>query len=186
MGSQRQNMLLGILALLLLAWFWSPDLDNPLDQRPPAARDPVVSSYLTDSRSHTHDESGQLVEILAAQRVEHLERENLSEFIQPRYYAHDGHDRSWSLSAHHGTLRHEEEVMALRESIILTNDQSGGTLTTQALDLDLRERIATSQEPVTIRWADNQVTADGMRANLTTEVIRLEPNVESLYVPAGR
>lgn len=186
MGGLRQNLLLGVLAALLLAWFWAPSLDNPLDQRPAGTDQPRVTTYLTDSRSLTYDESGQLIEILAAERVAYRELEDISELTEPRYYAHDGNDRSWSLVARRGTLRHAPEILMLRRDIVLTNDQSGGTLSTESMNLHLRRRTALSMVPVTLRWDGNQTTAEGMRADLVAEVIQLEPNVESLYVPSGR
>lgn len=186
MGGLRQNLLLALLALLLLAWFWAPNLDTPLDQRAAARQQPSVTTYLTDSRSQAYNEAGQLVEILAAERIAYRDVDDTSELSQPRYYAHDGDDRSWSLVAQRGTLRHATEILSLNQDILLTNDQSGGTLATRALTLNLRSKTATSMVPVTFTQANNRVTADGMRADLTAQVIHLEPNVESLYVPPGQ
>lgn len=182
----RQNLLLGILALLLLAWFWTPSLDNPLDQSAADIDQPEVTTYLVDSRSHVYDESGQLIEILAAERVAHRDPENISELTEPRYYAHDGDNRSWSLVARQGTLRHATEVLLLRRDVLLTNDQSGGTLSTHSMNLHLKRRTALSMVPVMVRWGDNWIRANGMHVDLAAEVIQLEPNVESLYVSTTR
>lgn len=183
MGNLRQNLLLGTLTLVLMAWFWMPSLDNPLDPGQPAIDAATVSTYVTDSRRRAYDETGQLAEILEATRVEHRDDTDVAELDQPRYYAHHGDNRSWSLRAQQGTLQHDSGVLLLRRDVLLKNDQSGGTLSASAMRLNLRSRLAVSWVPVTIRWNGNNITADGMQADLVAETIQLEPNVESLYVP---
>jgi LPS export ABC transporter protein LptC len=122
---------------------------------------------------------------MEAARIEHFSREDVSDLEQPSFYSHDGNNRTWSASAERGRLKHRTSVLILRRDVVLSNDQSGGTLRAEAMTLDLRLRTARSKVPVTAQLGSDVLRADGMFADLANETILLQPNVEGIYVPTG-
>ena len=51
------------------------------------------------------------------------------------------------------------------------------------MTLDLKAKTAISRVPVAMTEGANRIDAQGMEADLITERVRLQPNVESIYVP---
>ncbi len=55
---------------------------------------------------------------------------------------------------------------------------------TEAMRINLDKKTAFSKVPVTMTQWLNTIKAQGMTADLNKERIRMNPNVESVYVPA--
>ena len=53
---------------------------------------------------------------------------------------------------------------------------------TDAMVVELANKVATSENPVLIIQGENRTRADGMIADLEKERFELKPNVESVYV----
>ncbi|MBN7795345.1 LPS export ABC transporter periplasmic protein LptC [Parahaliea mediterranea] len=176
------QVFVAITLVLLASYYWSPGGSPDADPATVARRQALAQTYLYDTRSWEYDEDGALTEALEASRAEYYARRKVSELTQPRFYSHDGNDRTWSASADRGIYRHRAEVLQLRSSVNLSNDQTGGVLNTQAMTLNLKNNTATSKVPVTITQGPNTIRADGMEADLNLERIVMKPNVESTYV----
>jgi len=185
MGVGKRTWLLGAALIALAVWYWSLVGGGAIDRSPLPGDVELAQTYLVNTRSMSFAEDGALAEVMEAARIEHFGREDVSELQQPRFYSHDGNDRTWSASADHGTLTHRNSLLLLRRNVLLGNDQSGATLETQAMTLDLKLRTATSHVPVSAQMDDNILRADGMFADLTNETILLQPNVEGTHVPTG-
>jgi lipopolysaccharide export system protein LptC len=185
MGAGKRAWLLGAALIALAVWYWSLVGGGAIDRSPLHGDVELAQTYLVNTRSMTFAEDGTLAEVMEAARIEHFAGEDVSELQQPRFYSHDNNNRTWSASADQGTLTHRNSVLILRRQVLLGNDQSGATLETQAMALDLRRRTATSHVPVTAQMGGNILRADGMFADLTNETILLQPNVEGTYVPTG-
>ncbi len=185
MGARKRTLLLAAALAVLSLWYWSLVEEVSSVRSPQPGAEEVVQTYLVNTRSLTFAEDGALAEVMEAARIEHFRLEDVSELRQPRFYSHDGNDRTWSARADQGTLTHRDGRLVLRRNVVLSNDQSGATLQTQAMALNLRLRIARSQVAVTAILDGNTLRADGMFADLANETILLEPNVEGTYVPTG-
>lgn len=185
MGSGKRAWLLAVILTFLAAWYWTLVGDGVIDRPAPQADAELVQTYLINTRSVSFAEDGALAEVMEASRIEHFDGEDVSEIDQPGFYSHDGNNRTWSASAESGRLQHASSVLFLQRNVVLSNDQSGGTLQSEAMTLNLRLRTAESKVTVTAKLGDNVLRADGMFANLVDETILLKPNVEGTYVPTG-
>lgn len=183
MGTGRRTVLLAAVLAALAVWYWSLVGDGAIERSPLRGDTALVQTYLVNTRSMAYAEDGALAEVMEASRIEHYGREDVSELQQPRFYTHDGNNRTWSAMADHGRLKHRTSILILRRDVVLSNDQSGGTLQAEAMTLNLRLRTATSRVTVTAQLDGNILRADGMFADLANETILLEPNVEGTYVP---
>ena len=180
------QIMLGISIALATFYFWQPaDLRTP-DAETAERRNDLPKTYLHNIRRWHYDEKGQLADIMEAVQAQDFASTRETLFSQPRIYSHDGNDRTWSASAEEGRMRHGPQTLYLRRKVQLLNDQTGARLDTRAMTLNLRNKTAVSRVPVTITQGENQTRADGMVADLNLEQIRLQPNVESIYVPPPR
>ncbi len=185
MISRKLQALAAVTVILVAGYYWGASGDLSPDRGLLGAQEQLVQTYLVNSRSWSYAEDGTLSEVMEADRVEHFAWDDVSELERPRFYSHDGNDRTWSATADSGQLKHQPEILVLRKNVLLTNDQAGATLETRVMTVNLRHKTAVSRVPVTVRQADNWLQADGMEVDLRSETMHLQPNVESFYVPTG-
>lgn len=176
------QLLLALALGLAASYYWEPKAGKAPDPETTARQKSLPKNYLENTRTWSYDEHGQLSEILEAASAEHFPQRNESLLEQPRYYSHHGDDRTWSAQATRGRYVHNRELLILRDGVDLTNDQTGGRLTSESMTLNLVKKTARSQVPVLITQGPHQTRADGMLAHLDREQIRLLKNVESTYV----
>jgi lipopolysaccharide export system protein LptC len=178
------QVLLAIALVLLASYYWQPGGSLDADPDTVKRQMSLAKTYLYEARSWEYAEDGALKEILEASRMEYFGRRHLSELRDPRFYSHDGHDRTWSATAEKGRFKHRQDLLLLNRNVVLSNDQTGGRLTTRHMSVNVKTKIATSSTPVTVIQGENVITADGMVADLKRERIEMAPNVESTYVQA--
>ncbi|WP_162300002.1 LPS export ABC transporter periplasmic protein LptC [Kineobactrum sediminis] len=181
----RLQILLGLALALVAGYYWIAGGDGATDSAALIRENQPVSTYLVNSRSWSYAVDGSLAEVMEADRVEHFGMEDVSLLMRPRFYSHDGNDRTWTASADRGRLVHATNILALQDDVLLINDQTGGTLETQSMQLNLEQKTATSTTPVTVRQDTSILRAGGMFADLNRQTIQLRPNVESVYDPTG-
>jgi LPS export ABC transporter protein LptC len=178
----RLQLLLALALVLAASYYWEPSPDPVADQKTVARRLSLPQTYLLDTRSWAYSEEGRLTEIMEASRAEHFPPEDYTLMEAPRFYAHNRDNKTWSASASLGRFRHKFQRLTLSQDVTLTHDQTGTRLETKKMSIDLAQKIATSEKPVTITQGLNQTQARGMVANLELEEILLAPEVESIYV----
>lgn len=176
------QVLVAIGLVLAGSYYWRPGGNPAADPEIIALQKALPKTYLTNTRSWLYNDSGELTEVLEASKVEQFSPRDVSVLASPRYYSHNGNDRTWSASADQGRFHQRNQILYLRENVLLTNDQTGGQLEARAMTVDTRNKTAKSKVPVKIRQGTSTIQADGMLADLNQERIQMMPNVESTYV----
>lgn len=177
------QLLLALTLILAASYYWQASTDPAADSATSARRRSLPQSYLETTRSWSYSREGMLANILEAERAEYFSAGQETVLQAPRFYAHNGDDKTWSAAAATGRFDHRSETLVLDEDAVLVHDQSGGRLETGAITIDVNARVATSTAPVTLTQGFNRTSARGMVANLEDETILMTPNVESTYVP---
>lgn len=176
------QLLLALALGLAASYYWEPQAGKAADPETTARQKSLPKNYLENTRTWSYDEQGQLTEIMEAANAKHFPQRNESLLEEPRFYSHHGDDRTWTAKATAGRFIHNDQLLILRDGVNLTNDQTGGKLTSESMTLDLSKKTAASLLPVLITQGTHQTRADGMLAHLDLEQVRLFNNVESLYV----
>ena len=181
----RPILFLALLASLAAAglYFWNSG--EPQESEASLAQKNLAKTYLVNTRSLRYGERGALTEILEATSVRYFPNQNHSVLVAPKYYSHNGNDRTWSVVSDTGRFLDNRELLFLQGNVVLTDDQNEGRLYTEAMQINLQKKTARSRVPVTLKQGLNTITADGMLADLNKEQIRLTPNVESIYAPVS-
>ena len=177
------QILLALTLILAANYYWNPQTAQSPDPQTSIRQQELPQTYLEVVRGWTFDEEGKLTDIVEAEHVEQFPRRKVSMITQPRFYAHSGDDKTWSATAEKGRGDDHNERLLLRKNVVLIHDQSGTRMNTQALDIELESKIASSQKKVTIVQGNNRTTADGMVVRMEDETITMKPNVESIYAP---
>ena len=176
------QLLLVLLVISGLTYLWSPASRDIPDPATAQRLEQLPKTYLEDIRSWVYDDRGQLSEVMDAGSAEVFAASGETLFRNPKLYSHHADDRTWSATALHGRMYDDNEMLELRDSVVLVSDQTGGRMETDIMVVELVNKVATSETPVLILQGENTTRADGMIADLERERIELKPNVESLYV----
>ncbi len=182
MQKNALQIMLALALVLVAGYYWLPGGNPQLDEDVAEKRRSLPKNYARNARSWEYNEDGSLKEILEAEQVEYFAGRKMSELTQPRFYSHDGNDRTWSVTAERGKFQHRSETLQLLRNVVMHNDKTGGTLKSMAMTIEMKQRTAIARVPVTITEGDYLIRADGMTADLTTERVILAPNVETTYV----
>lgn len=95
------------------------------------------------------------------------------------YFPEDA--RAWVMTADSGTLPPGGHLVELAGDVRLTGATVAATrpavVRTEHLELDVDRSLAVTQEPVRIELAPHSVTANGLRADLKRDTLRLESAV---------
>lgn len=176
------QVLLALSLALAANYFWDPSPAPIPDPDTSARQQALPRTYIQSARTWTFDEEGNLNDILEAQRVEQFPQRRQSTMVEPRFYSHSQNDKTWSASAKRGLFFEVSQRLVLRNKVVLSHDQSGTRMNSNALDIYLKTRTAQSKRKVIITRGKNRTTADGLLADLDRETLELKPNVESIYV----
>lgn len=142
----------------------------------------LPKTYLEGSRVSSYNEEGALTDVLEAASAVFYPSMKESVLTSPRLYSHNLRDDTWSVSSDSGLFNHKREMLTLNNNVVLINDTNKVQLSTETMYIDFRKNIASSKVPVLITHGESSTRAEGMVANLESQVVRLEPNVETIYV----
>ncbi len=176
------QLLLAITLILAASYFWESTTGLKPDPDSRAGHRELPQTYLEQTSTWAYSEQGVLTQILEAAAAENFAHSDETVMHAPRFYAHNGDNKTWSASAADGRFNHGPGKLLLTSEVTLSHDQSGGRLETGEMTIDVKNKIATSDKPVTIVQGPHVTHADGMVAHLEEETILLSPNVESTYV----
>jgi lipopolysaccharide export system protein LptC len=181
----RRQLSLSLVLAIVLAVYVSLQGSRELSLGPPPTRTDteIAGTYVESLRRQRFGETGKLLDIMEARRLARYPDRAEADLTEPRYFTHDGNDRTWSMSAEHGLYREGANMLLLDTDVLLFNDQTAARFETSSLRINIKAKTARTEEPVRMTQGDNLTTADGMFANLVTELIALQPRVFTRYVP---
>jgi lipopolysaccharide export system protein LptC len=93
----------------------------------------------------------------------------------------------WALSADHGSVRENNEHIALSGDVKVVGVLPGATdlaqIRTERLSFDTRSEIATTDDPVTLIWGGRELYGTGLTASLKDRQVKLESGVHGRFIP---
>lgn len=147
-----------------------------------AGQQTVPKTYLVNPRTSSFDKNGALTEVLEAKTATYYPDKTESLLDSPRLYSHNLDGDTWSATSDIGRYEIGGKTLTLSNNVILTSDTNQVQLTSQRMMIDFKRNRATSPVPVTITHGASSTIADAMVADLDAQTVRLQSNVESVYV----
>lgn len=174
-----------ILALLLYVPSWMsppPEVSQEQDIR---ALTPTYKAKNITTR--IYDEAGHLSHQVFAKSMEHYDLLGFVLFSEPEYTLYtDDTSQPWHLHADEGTL-YDNNLIHLESNVSITNEDNDNfvrSISTEFIEINLKTKIATSNEPMIIKGVNFVVTGNGFNANLETKQYELSHHVETIYTPS--
>jgi LPS export ABC transporter protein LptC len=141
--------------------------------------------YLNGAMLEQTDETGRVeLRVTAANAVQDpASRIVRAESLTVEYFLDA--PRTWVMTSRTGELPQDGQIIKLQGDVRLTGGGMPGgvpaVIRTDHLTLDVDRSIASTRDPVRIEMGKNAVTARGLHADLKTDRLRLESNVNGRY-----
>lgn len=175
---------LGVLLCAVLSFWLLQNLettDRAMKRSP--AHEPDY--YLENMVRRTTGESGELMNVLTAERVTHFPDDDSTELASPHLEIYNGATEPWHVIAERGWINSGNDVVLLHGEVEIWRLGADGGRTYQVLTTELRvlprEQYAETDNPTIIVGPSTVTHAIGMRANLAHDRLELINRVRSRY-----
>ena len=148
-------------------------------------------------QSNTYNPSGQLSHVIKADRMEHYDSLNVTNFEQPNYtiypktgstlnkVASDEKNQAapWQLSANEATLYKNNRVILNHRVRLKATDKDSliQEIHCKYLELDLNTNIISSEQTVMVQGKDFTMYGSGLIIDLNTKQMTLTEHVRTIY-----
>lgn len=143
--------------------------------------DAVISDVRLSRFNHVGDRN----QVLTANVALQFESIQLTTFEEPKVFTLTTDGAEWLARSHQGSLKKQEHLRlydAVRVDFKpIDPDSDNYYLTTQALDINLIDEIATSEDPSEMFSSYDHVISQGFRLDLKTKKLDLTPNVQGFH-----
>ena len=180
-----------VITLALLAGIVLLNLDR--EREAPVAAVPVVNEneeadyYGDQLYRRVYNASGQLEQSFRTASLQHFPQSAVSHFTQPSIITTSEDGKTWQIDAQTGETQDKDERLTLRQQVEIrslnapTDDQI--LITTDWLNYDAGQQLATTDAPVVIRHPATLTEATGMTLDVTGRSLQLHHQVNTRYVP---
>ncbi len=175
----RVLLLLCLLVGILTVAGWLHRTD---DTTAPDKAETPRGYYLTQARITQTDTSGQIRYALEASRIEQDLASDRVHLTTLTLAFRDQQAEAWQLRAHSGWLdNHTQQAAFAGEVTIQPGDDANTYLLTDSLNVDLAAQTARTRDAVTLRMNAQQITAQGLFADIKTRKLKLESQVHGAF-----
>ena len=146
-----------------------------------AVREPDYYGEVLFSRRYEKD--GSLADTFYAAKSEHFPEGDLTVFSEPRLLVSSKDD--WVLTADEGVMRGNEQALKLSGNILIRPLDSSDPmrLETSRLTYHIDDKIAETDELVTMTGENSRMTGTGMMFDATRQRLELKTGVRTTYEP---
>lgn len=171
-----------MLGALAFSYFYEPSLDSLPVPRGSEESSQALDFYIRDLETRSFNTDGThtntLSSILATQQDG--QKEILLE--QPVMLI-ALHLAPWTAHAEKGTSSADQKKISLQNDVLLSRTDGVADVKTGILVFDSQAERAYTESPVEILARGSRTTADGVSIDLNREIIHLNNNVRTYYVP---
>lgn len=179
--SVRPGLLILSVALISIA-IWLPD--DPIREKTSTNKQHnSMLQYSNDMVLRNFNAQGKLNNELAAQRFIQYEDER-TELIEPVLrFNEDEQEKSWQLQSQQGLLAGEQLLYLDGKVEILHRGNENWRMHTEALSVDLSQKIAVTDKKVSILFDHGTIEANNLMINVNEKRSILRDHVEAVYYP---
>jgi len=182
-GTLLSTLLLAVAAAV--TWFLLARHDDSQKETTPSIESADLGYYLTDARLVGLDTDGQTLYTVHAQRIEQPPNDDSVSLQQMTVDYATGSDTPWSATADTGRIPASGDVIELEGNVHLARtgpaDAEPIEIDTTQLELVVRDRIARTSAPISLKQGSDTVNATGMQADLRTETLHLRSQVRARF-----
>lgn len=188
---KKRMVVLLVSVIAGLSYFF---LDSYEEQLPsiqsPKHGDEEADYYGSNITFKQFDASGRLQQSLTSLNSEHFPQIGLSKFMQPMAQATNNEGEIWQIESDTGEIKDSENLVTFIDNVIVQplNPKPGQNLRieTQRLDYQTQEQLATTNLAVKITGDHTIITGTGMSFWVPNETLKLQQQVNTLYVPPSK
>jgi len=182
----RRPWLLVVLLAALAMWLWRQPRYEAPETASRTNRGPVEPGYVaTGAILRETGADGRPLYRLRAERIAQPDPAASIALTAPQFQ-YEG-PTLWTVTARTGTVPPSQQQIRLEGDVVARGEQSGSEpmeLHTATLDVDLQTRRADTQDPVTMQWGTNRLSATGLHADMQADYLRLKSPVHGEFTRA--
>lgn len=180
-----RSLVLAALTVATVFLLWRSDEPPPVTDEAAELRGPAEpDGFIIDGHYRAYDEDGKLHVEIVSPRIEQFEQSNMATLVSPLAHLDGrGETAPWTLSADHGSLLQNENLLYLTGHVEIIRRAAGleTRLVTTELTLDSDQNIAYTDAPVEITDRYGSTRATGMKAWIDKRILELNAHVEGRY-----
>jgi len=180
-----RSLVLAALTVATVFLLWRSDEPPPVTDEAAELRGPAEpDGFIIDGHYRAYDEDGKLHVEIVSPRIEQFEQSNMATLVSPLAHLDGrGETAPWTLSADHGSLLQNENLLYLTGHVEIIRRAAGleTRLVTTELTLDSDQNIAYTDAPVEITDNYGRTRATGMKAWIDKRILELNSHVEGRY-----
>jgi len=180
----RKRYIAFVFGLVALLMYLALDTISPSKQREASAI--LEPDYIIQGlQAEYYSAEGLLNQQIDAQSARHLPETNQTLFEQPSVIIRKGTTPEWGMRAASGLLTANQQLSLSGsvQVVPLSDNQAAYSLTTEKLDIDLRQEIAETAELVLIEGVGTELQARGMHLNFKEQQARFNAEVRGRHDP---
>lgn len=175
---------------MVLALLLSAKLINQLtDSKTPIAHNSKNNpdAFMVNAAYVSFDVTGKVHNQITMTKMTHLPANDMSEFTKPKIVIYDKDDQPWNIIADNGESQAGIEEVHLSNNVKVHQDAGKNnreiTITTSHLTIFPQERIAITDQPITIIQPGEVINSVGLHADLKKSEVELLSKAHIDYQP---
>jgi lipopolysaccharide export system protein LptC len=181
----RTTLLIAVaVAVLAAIGYWNIRPESFMAGDDLAEGNSAIDFYAENARSVQYQPDGQLHYRLTAQRLEHIQRNDVTLLTAPNLLLHRGSNFPWHVQSAHGKVSPGGVVVELIGKVRVARTDAKGRptiLTSSRLTVFPEREYAQTAQPVRIEAANGVTTATGMQAYFNDGRMLLKSNVRGQH-----
>lgn len=184
----RALAVVAVIALLAVAWLALNGQQNgPAAPRTAAISPPTPGYSARDAVLIETGADGRPMYTLRAAEIRQQPDSQVALLDRVQMTFHDAAGRMWQGRADHGRVLEGASQVDLSGMVAVTGQLPGSTqpaeIATDQLSIDTRSEVVSTQDPVTLDWGGQHMSARGLVARLREQRFTLESDVHGSYRP---
>ena len=156
--------------------YWQPSKQVDIDTEATLSG---ADYFFREVKLKQYEQDGSLASQLTAEKMVHFREKNRSTFEAPAILFSSQSSSAWQLTSAKGYLEHNTNQLKLEREVRIfpLENANSSLIATQNLDINLEQKIAKTDTPVSIQTDSTKTHAVGMVADFNMEQIKLVSNV---------
>lgn len=187
MNSLKQAIWIFCILIMLAGSSWYFAYTPPKIQLDSQALSTLPDAIIHQLTVHQYNEQGQLINHVVTPRLQHFAKDDQHVLDTPQIITTQQNQSKIEIHAQEAVAAHGGNIITLSKQVVITqkahDQQPDSTLTTEELTYLPKEKLATTEKPVTLEQPGTVIHSIGMKANLATQHVVLLNQATGLYEP---
>lgn len=172
-----------IIILCVCSWYFASS--KPIMRLDEKSLLNTIDATATELEIKQFNKEGILINRILASKMTHIPNQNQNFLIKPHIISLQKDGTRLDIQANRAISVFGGKEITLTDDVTINHQKDTQTsiLKTSSIKYNPKNKIAETDQPVTIKQEDNTITANGLYANLNENKVELLGNAKATYIP---